>query len=353
MNGMKDKKQSEEHKQKRINAFKETKKLYPIKIKNSLEICSLGCGQIANYKFKNGSLCCSNGQQFCPEVRRKNSENSKGKPSGMLGKRHKESSKDKMSERQRGVSKPYLRKEKAFCACGCENKVNTAQEGRYLPYHKPKYEMTEEHIKNLTISLKMSEKVRAVRSSKEYSEKMSLATSGSKNGNYKGLDRTWACYRTVCDKIGFCEEIRKDPENENILNTKCTYCGRWFRPTNIQISNRISALNGKQQGENRFYCSKECKDLCPIYGQINYPSDFIRTRTEVTSTLRKMVFERDNWECQKCNSKESLECHHIDTIKQEPMFANDQDSCITLCERCHKEIHTEIEGCKYSELRNC
>jgi hypothetical protein len=260
-----------------------------------------------------------------------------------------------ISKKQRGVPKLYLRKEKAFCACGCGNKVNTAQEGRYLSYHKPKYIMTEEHIKNLTISLKNSEKAREVRSSKEYSEKMSLATSGSKNGNYKGLDRMWACYDTENSKISFCEETRRDPDNENILNVKCTYCGKWFRPTGTQVNNRIVSLNGIKQGEQRLYCSQECKNLCPTYNQVKYPSDFKRqnSRTEVSPDLRKIVFERDNWVCQKCESKESLECHHIDPISKEPLFANDSDSCITLCDECHKEVHMKDEECKYATLRNC
>jgi len=64
-----------------------------------------------------------------------------------------------------------------------------------------------------------------------------------------------------------------------------------------------------------------------------------------------MVFERDDWECQKCEKKESIECHHIDPVSQEPMFSNDMDSCITLCKECHKYIHMNIEGCGYNELR--
>ena len=45
--------------------------------------------------------------------------------------------------------------------------------------------------------------------------------------------------------------------------------------------------------------------------------------------------------------------HHIDPVSQEPFFANDPDSCITLCKECHKQIHMNIEGCKYHELRKC
>jgi len=63
-----------------------------------------------------------------------------------------------------------------------------------------------------------------------------------------------------------------------------------------------------------------------------------------------MVFERDNWKCQKCGSDKSLESHHIDPKSLNPGFANDMDSCITLCKDCHKEVHMK-DGCRYYELR--
>jgi len=177
---------------------------------------------------------------------------------------------------------------------------------------------------------------------------------GIKNPAYKGAKDS--LYDHWSPKLTFDENKKNDEEK---IEVRCIYCGKWFTPTSIEMDNRIGALKGCGVGGS-FYCSKSCKELCPDYYQVLWPKNYkpyennpFRTRTEVSSELRKIVFERDNWLCQKCESitNTQLECHHIDPVSQAPMFANDQDSCITLCKDCHKEIHMKIEGCKYSELR--
>lgn len=46
----------------------------PEEITGKEKICDYGCGRKANYKFKNGKVCCSSNHQSCPSVRKKNSE---------------------------------------------------------------------------------------------------------------------------------------------------------------------------------------------------------------------------------------------------------------------------------------
>ena len=201
----------------------------------------------------------------------------------------------------------------------------------------------------MSLARKNSVKLKEILSSKEYKDKMSIAKSGSKNGNYKGLDGKWASYDTSFKHLEFCEELRRDPENENILNCRCTYCGKWYRPGHTEVQNR---LMGVDSGSCRFYCSDGCKTSCDIYGQIKYPKG--HNKDEVDPTLRKMRFELDNYTCQKCGQVGgSLACHHIDPVNIIPMFANDIDSVITMCKECHHIIHTQINGCRYHEIRDC
>lgn len=176
---------------------------------------------------------------------------------------------------------------------------------------------------------------------------------GENHPQFKGLESgKCANYDNYSEKISFCEQIRRNEENLHILEVKCSYCGKWYKPSTMDVINRISGLDNDT---NKFYCSNNCKELCPIYmkrarqeGEKNKNS-----RTEVSAELRKMVIERDNWECQKCESKENLECHHVDPVSENPMLANDIDSCITLCTECHKEIHMKVDGCRYNELKKC
>ncbi|MFW6002463.1 MAG: HNH endonuclease [archaeon] len=67
-----------------------------------------------------------------------------------------------------------------------------------------------------------------------------------------------------------------------------------------------------------------------------------------------MVFERDNYTCQKClmtKNDISIHCHHIWPLNENPVESADIDTCITLCKDCHKRIHMKVAGCKYNELK--
>ena len=156
-----------------------------------------------------------------------------------------------------------------------------------------------------------------------------------------------------CDRLKQFEEIRRCPENKELLEVKCAYCGRWMKPINTQVKNRIRAFNGVSTGELRFYCSENCKQACPIYDQNKWPKGFKQvTSREVVPLLRQIVLKRDDYMCQKCGATTEiaqLHVHHIIPYVQNKMQANDPDSCITLCKECHKKVHQQ-EGCKYSDL---
>ena len=192
----------------------------------------------------------------------------------------------------------------------------------------------------------------------ETRKKMSEAASkriGILNPNYKGGVKKLGLttYDIHKDTLGPYEEIRKQNGTE-VLEAKCVYCGKWHAPNRQSVSNRLIAINNLNKGEYRFYCSENCKQTCPTYGMHKYPKGFKHTTSrEVSTYLRKMVLERDNWTCQICGktAKEAqLHCHHMDPATQNPMFQNDMDSCITLCKACHKMVHRQ-RGCRYIDLR--
>jgi 5-methylcytosine-specific restriction endonuclease McrA len=119
------------------------------------------------------------------------------------------------------------------------------------------------------------------------------------------------------------------------------YCDRWYIPSYTSIRNKISAINGQTTGEQNLYCSIECKKACPTYKQILYPKDYkLNTSREVQPELRKLVLNRDNYTCQKCNTTNvELHCHHYEGIEVNPVESADIDQCITLCKECHNDIH--------------
>lgn len=170
---------------------------------------------------------------------------------------------------------------------------------------------------------------------------------------WKGGSKNFGSYDTFAHQMGWCEDVRRNKEDTNVLEIKCAYCGKWFVPKYKDIQNRISFLKGYTHKESKFYCSDGCKKECPIYNQKLYPKGHKpATSREVQPELRQLVFERDNYTCQKCGNTEHLHCHHIFPASIEPIESADIDNCITYCKECHKEAHKQ-DGCKYGQLRNC
>jgi 5-methylcytosine-specific restriction endonuclease McrA len=56
-------------------------------------------------------------------------------------------------------------------------------------------------------------------------------------------------------------------------------------------------------------------------------------------TWAKKVKKRDNYTCQCCASKNSLNSHHILNFIDNMEKAIELDNGITLCEKCHKDFH--------------
>jgi len=186
--------------------------------------------------------------------------------------------------------------------------------------------------------------------------KMSKAAcKGEKHRRWKGGIRKLKIplYDTYSHQIDFAEKTRLyiDENNLKLLEVKCVYCNKWHIPKLNAVYHRISSLDGRHEGESRFYCSDGCKKACPTYNQTKYPKGFKKTTSrEVDPYTRKLCFERDNWICQKCESTENLHCHHIEGYTQNPLLGNDVDNVITLCKVCHKEVH-RLPDCNYYYLR--
>ena len=189
--------------------------------------------------------------------------------------------------------------------------------------------------------------------SDEHKRKIGDANRGEKSALWKGgvSKKNIPLYDTYAHRIECAEEVRRNSEDSNVLEVKCTYCGKWYIPRTSDVHNRVNALNGIINGELRLYCSTGCKRSCPIYRKHKHPQRRVQgTSREVSSELRKIVLERDNWICTKCENTKELHCHHIYPISQNPIESADIDNCIALCIECHKEVH-KLPGCKYNELR--
>ena len=198
--------------------------------------------------------------------------------------------------------------------------------------------------------------------SKETIEKIKLSNMGKKHKDKRSkyFQNNIPFYDTYASQISYCEELRRNKEDQNILEVKCAYCGKWYIPAINSVNNRVQALNGTQMGEQHLYCSTKCKQECPIYNrkkfQVGHPkSNKSQYNREVQAELRQMCFERDDFTCQKCGKTQNeldvgLHCHHIEGIRWEPLESADLDMVITLCKNCHKEVHKQ-PYCGYQDMK--
>jgi len=271
------------------------------------------CGDIF-LGYKNGKFC----NDDCV------SKGMSGKDNPFYGKHHKEETRKRLS--------------------------NINKELYKNPYNHPRYGKKHTEETKKLIGKKSEGRIH----SEETKEKIREKNSGNNNYRWKNnITESKLCwYDTYANKISYAEEIRRCSKDINILEVKCTYCGKWFKPTYTQVGCRIEGLEGRGRAtdktEYRLYCSDSCKIQCPIYRKKKYVDGYAPTTSrEVQPELRQMVFLRDNYTCQKCNIKGgSLHCHHIDPVANNPIESADIDNCITLCRGCHKKVH-KMNGYKY------
>ena len=151
------------------------------------------------------------------------------------------------------------------------------------------------------------------------------------------------------------------------LEVKCRYCGKYFIPSFGSANNRVRALNGELHGENYLYCSEDCKQVCPVYGQVKYPKGF-KQITENSGhegdeiwkqeVIKRNIEEYGQLQCEICgNTNENeLSTHHEKPRKTHPEMSLDPDNGWVLCSfgkgnNCHlKYGHPKGTNCSTAEL---
>ena len=201
---------------------------------------------------------------------------------------------------------------------------------------------------------KIKEQMKGYReNNKEYFKEYREKNKDKLKEQNKEYNQRGALYSTYKDRFHPNEEIREDEEG-NLL-VRCKYCNMLFNPTIKSVKAYLRYYDGRLN----LYCSEGCKRSCPSYRQVKHEKGYKHTTSrEVSPELRKIVLEKDDWECQLCGKRKDqdksliLHVHHINPVKLDPILQNDVDNCITLCKKCHKKLHSR-KGCRYTDLANC
>ncbi len=161
----------------------------------------------------------------------------------------------------------------------------------------------------------------------------------------------------------------KSNPNWSQVECKCLYCGKEFSVKKSQIaigegkycsfkcyndshSLKIKCLNCDKlfkiplaRKSTAKYCSNKCRsEAITGKGAPNWRGgkSFEPYPPEFNNQLKERIRERDNYQCQNCNTKENKRAfpvHHIDYNKNN----NEDSNLITLCDFCHKSTSHKRE----------
>ena len=277
-----------------------------------MQLCEYGCGQKAQFQFKNGKWCCSKNISGCKKINQKQKISNQGKRFS--------------AQRKNNISKSLLGRKRSKETKEKLRQVNT---GKLNPNYGRK------HTKETKTKISLTHKLTI--------EKI--------NCRYPLFSRIEEM-RYNPDKPG---EIQVHCKNHNCLNSKEK--GGWFTPTRYQLYERIRQIEKEYgNGGSYFYCSKRCKRECPLYYLKSDPYQKIdKPYTQQEYKIWKQtVLEHDNYQCQICGSKEKIHCHHIQPVKLFPQLALDPENGIVLCHLCHFK-YGHADECSTGNLakRNC
>ena len=173
---------------------------------------------------------------------------------------------------------------------------------------------------------------------------------------HKGLT-VWNKGRRVLDveriksRYPFFYLIEKPIEKDGKIFVKCKFCREYFTPSVNQLAERIRALEkNRDNSEQHFYCSNNCKSKCPVYyskpvfdkSKKNYPTE------QQLKIFREIVLSRDNYKCRYCGEK-AVHVHHIYPVKNCPEFSLDVDYGLSVCHKCHN-IYAHKDECSFYKI---
>lgn len=175
-------------------------------------------------------------------------------------------------------------------------------------------------------------------------------------------------------KHNFCNRecyLKFHSKDKDTTLYTCEVCGKHFQSKNKENANRFCSRACYEQSHrikdkirkcptcgkmfearttDSKYCSQEChlqilhnynkgKNHWNWQGGISKEQD--RHDSQEYKNWRQKVYERDNFTCIKCGSKKKINAHHIKSWKNYPESRYSVDNGITLCEKCHIQIHQQ------------
>ena len=123
---------------------------------------------------------------------------------------------------------------------------------------------------------------------------------------------------------------------DSLTTRKCLVCGIEFAIQPRSVTKKYCSDKCSRQAE-RLFGNKTQRDL-DYKDKIRYGGN------------KYIVLERDNYTCQLCENTTQLVIHHKDFSGQSELPNNDVDNLITLCRRCHINLHKKFPFNNFNEV---
>jgi hypothetical protein len=141
------------------------------------------------------------------------------------------------------------------------------------------------------------------------------------------------------------------------------------KPNCIDCGKQLSIHHGKrcQHCNLKFRCGENHplfgKKLPWLLGDKHHnwkggiSSNEKKERTKFRLSLQKLIFERDRYKCQICESKKDLQVDHIQSWAEFKELRFNPENCRTLCAKCHykitfgKEMPKHVKGWGHNLLK--
>lgn len=156
----------------------------------------------------------------------------------------------------------------------------------------------------------------------------------------------------------------KRPNRQSRVRLKCIICGKyylmhtyraktskycsrecWNSRAKIKECHNCGKKFTYATGYGIKYCSRECcykHRIGPNAPAYKDGKSMQRERARKAVALKKWrikVYQRDDFKCAHCGDSGYLNAHHIIPFSEDESLATDISNGITLCEKCHGDIH--------------
>jgi len=306
-----------------------------------MKLCEYGCGQEAQFQFKNGKWCCSDSYNKCNKNKEINSKSNIGKNKNKLASIE---TRNKMSNSHKGIL-PSIKTRNKMSKTQLLNPSNGMKNKKHTQITRNK--MKETHLLNPIKGFLNHQHDKLTKNKIGMGRRYSI----------KQIQEKYPIFAKIEEmryKPGFEKELIIQVHCKNHLCKNSKEQDGWFTPQRYLIFDRIRSLELDNDVSN-IYCSEECKHECPLFKKRVtelIKQDRIRAgHVEVPwynsneyQTWRTAVLEQDNYICQWCEEP-AIVAHHILPQKTHPNFSLDPENGIACCEACHYKYGHRDKWC--------